>query len=126
MNDEMMYRNMYGESLTKVKHQRDEIESLKAKIEVLQTEMKLFKSIMKDEIERLQKLLGERLSMSNSVREQHGRDESFHASAPPEAVAFAECNKEVADIVRICVQHQKPIIPFGTGTSLEGHSQCKT
>ena len=60
MNDEMMYRNMYGESLTKVKHQRDEIESLKAKIEVLQTEMKLFKSFMKDEIERLQKLLGEK------------------------------------------------------------------
>ena len=55
-----MYRTMYGESLTKVKHQRDEIESLKAKIEVLQTEMKLFKSIMKDEIERLQKLLGEK------------------------------------------------------------------
>ena len=59
--------------------------------------------------------------MSNSVREQHGRDESFHASAPPEAVAFVECNEEVAEIVRICVQYQKPIIPFGTGTSLEGH-----
>jgi len=59
--------------------------------------------------------------MSNSVREQHGRDESFHASAPPEAVAFVECNEEVAEIVRICVQHLKPIIPFGTGTSLEGH-----
>jgi len=72
-------------------------------------------------LQELQKLLGERLSMSNSVREQHGRDESFHASAPPEAVAFADCNEEVAEIVRICVQHQKPIIPFGTGTSLEGH-----
>ena len=72
-------------------------------------------------LQELQKLLGERLSMSNSVREQHGRDESFHASAPPEAVAFAECNEEVAEIVRICVQYQKPIIPFGTGTSLEGH-----
>jgi len=72
-------------------------------------------------LQELQKLLGERLSMSNSVREQHGRDESFHASAPPEAVAFVECNEEVAEIVRICVQHQKPIIPFGTGTSLEGH-----
>jgi len=59
--------------------------------------------------------------MSNSVREQHGRDESFHASAPPEAVAFVESNEEVAEIVRICVQYQKPIIPFGTGTSLEGH-----
>ena len=72
-------------------------------------------------LHELQKLLGERLSMSNSVREQHGRDESFHASAPPEAVSFAECNEEVAEIVRTCVQHQKPIIPFGTGTSLEGH-----
>ena len=72
-------------------------------------------------LQELQKLLGERLSVSNSVREQHGRDESFHASAPPEAVAFVENNEEVAEIVRICVQHQKPIIPFGTGTSLEGH-----
>ena len=72
-------------------------------------------------LQELQKLLGERLSMSNSVREQHGRDESFHASAAPEAVAFVECNDEVSEIVRICVQHQKPIIPFGTGTSLEGH-----
>ena len=72
-------------------------------------------------LQELQKLLGERISMSNSVREQHGRDESFHASAPPEAVAFVENNEEVAEIVRICVQHQKPIIPFGTGTSLEGH-----
>ena len=72
-------------------------------------------------LQELQKLLGERLSMTNSVREQHGRDESFHASAPPEAVAFVENNEEVAEIVRICVQHQKPIIPFGTGTSLEGH-----
>jgi len=72
-------------------------------------------------LQELQKLLGERLSVSNSVREQHGRDESFHASAPPEAVAFVENNEEVAEIVRICVQYQKPIIPFGTGTSLEGH-----
>ena len=72
-------------------------------------------------LQELQKLLGERLSISNSVREHHGRDESFHASAPPEAVSFVECNEEVAEIVRICVQHQKPIIPFGTGTSLEGH-----
>ena len=32
-----------------------------------------------------------------------------------------ENNEEVAEIVRICVQHKKPVIPFGTGTSLEGH-----
>ena len=72
-------------------------------------------------LQELQKLLGERLSLSEAVREQHGRDESFHASAPPEAVAFAENNDEVAEIARICFQYKKPIIPFGTGTSLEGH-----
>ena len=72
-------------------------------------------------LQELQKLLGERLSLSESVREQHGRDESFHASAPPEAVAFAESNEMVAEIVQICSRYKKPIIPFGTGTSLEGH-----
>ena len=72
-------------------------------------------------LKELQRLLGERLSFSESVREQHGHDESFHASVPPEAVVFVESNEEVAEIVRICVQHKKPVIPFGTGTSLEGH-----
>ena len=72
-------------------------------------------------LQELKKILGERLSLSKSVREQHGQDESFHASAPPEAVAFAETNEEVAEMVQICVKHKKPIIPFGTGTSLEGH-----
>ena len=60
MDDTILYRTMYSEALTKVKHQRDEIEQLKAKIKVLETEMKLFKSIMKDEVERLQDLLGEK------------------------------------------------------------------
>ena len=69
----------------------------------------------------LQNLLGERLSLSELVREQHGHDESFHTSVPPDAVAFVESNKDVADVVRICFKHKKPIIPFGTGTSLEGH-----
>jgi len=72
-------------------------------------------------LQELQKLLGKRLSLSESVREQHGRDESFHASAPPEAVAYPDNNEEVAEIVRICVKFKKPVIPFGTGTSLEGH-----
>ena len=85
------------------------------------TSPKIFPSCKDPCLQELQKLLGECLSLSESVREQHGRDESFHASAPPEAVAFAESNEEVAEIVRICVKHKKPIIPFGTGTSLEGH-----
>ena len=59
MDDTILYRTMYSESLTKVRHQRDEIERLKIKIKMLQTEMKLCKSIMRDEIKRLQNLLGE-------------------------------------------------------------------
>ena len=72
-------------------------------------------------IEKLKILLGERLSLSDSVREHHGHDESFHASASPEAVAFVENNEEVKEAVRLCLHYETPIIPFGTGTSLEGH-----
>ncbi len=65
-------------------------------------------------------LLGSRLSTAAAVREQHGRDESYHAAFPPDAVAFVESTDEVAAVVRICAEHGVPIIPFGTGTSLEG------
>ena len=66
-------------------------------------------------------LLGERLTRSAAMRETHGRDESWHPVSPPDAVAFAETTEEVAAIVRICAAHRLPIIPFGAGTSLEGH-----
>ena len=72
-------------------------------------------------LKELKELLGERLSLSESVREQHGHDESFHSSVPPEAVAYAQSNQEISEIVKICVRYKKPIIPYGTGTSLEGH-----
>jgi D-lactate dehydrogenase (cytochrome) len=72
-------------------------------------------------IERLSALLGERLSTSAAVREQHGHDESYHPTHAPDAVAFARSTEEVAEIVRICAAHKRPVIPFGTGTSLEGH-----
>ena len=69
----------------------------------------------------LRALLGERLSTVASVRTQHGRDESFHAPHDPDAVAFAKSTAEVVEIVKICARHGTPVIPFGTGTSLEGH-----
>ena len=50
-------------------------------------------------IEKLKKLLGERLSLSDSIREHHGHDESFHESASPDAVAFVESNEEVKAIL---------------------------
>lgn len=72
-------------------------------------------------IRELRQLLGERLSTNPGVRERHGKDESFHAPHAPDAVAFARSTEEVGDIVRLCARHRAPVIPYGTGTSLEGH-----
>jgi D-lactate dehydrogenase (cytochrome) len=66
-------------------------------------------------------LLGDRFSTAPAVRDRHGQDESWHKSAPPDAVVFPESTDDVADIVRICARHNTPVIPFGVGTSLEGH-----
>ncbi len=66
-------------------------------------------------------LLGDRLTTSPAVRERHGQDETYHPGAPPDAVAFARSTAEVGRIVEICAAHRLPVIPFGTGTSLEGH-----
>eukprot|EP00644_Phytophthora_capsici_P004243 jgi/Phyca11/109772/e_gw1.17.250.1 len=69
----------------------------------------------------LKALLGDRLSTAASVLEQHGTDESYHAVAPPDAVAFVESTEEVAEVVKICAAAGTPVIPFGAGSSLEGH-----
>jgi D-lactate dehydrogenase (cytochrome) len=72
-------------------------------------------------IEELKALLGERLSVSAAVREQHGHDESYHETLPPDAVAFVRSTEEVASVMRLAAKHNVPVVPFGTGTSLEGH-----
>ena len=72
-------------------------------------------------IDALRALLGDRLSTSVAVREQHGKGEAHHPVEAPDAVAFAQGTEEVAAIVRLCADHGRPVIPFGTGTSLEGH-----
>jgi D-lactate dehydrogenase (cytochrome) len=72
-------------------------------------------------IEELRALLGDRLSTSESVRAIHGRDESSFSETPPEAVATPATTEEVASVVRACGSHGVPLIPFGAGTSLEGH-----
>ena len=71
-------------------------------------------------VDELRALLGERLSTSAAVREQHGHDESYHPTHPPDAVAFATSTEEVTEIVKLCAARKRPVIPFGTGTSLEG------
>ena len=72
-------------------------------------------------LQELTSLLGDRLSTARSVLEQHGRDESPLAEAPPEAVAYPTSTEEVAAILKVCARHRIPVIPFGAGTSLEGH-----
>jgi D-lactate dehydrogenase (cytochrome) len=72
-------------------------------------------------ITSLQQLLCDRLSTAASVREQHGKDASYHPCVPPDAVAFAQSTEEVIEIVKICARHKVPLIPFGSGTGVEGH-----
>jgi D-lactate dehydrogenase (cytochrome) len=69
----------------------------------------------------LSALLGDRLSTAVAVREQHGKDETYHPGAPPDAVAFPRSAHEISAIVKVCAAHRLPIVPYGTGTSLEGH-----
>ncbi len=72
-------------------------------------------------VSELKALLGDRVSTSHAVREHHGKDESYFPYALPDVVVFAKSTEEVRDIVNICRTHRVPMIPYGVGTSLEGH-----
>ncbi|MEK0432561.1 MAG: hypothetical protein RL700_768 [Pseudomonadota bacterium] len=73
-------------------------------------------------IDTLKAHFGERCSTAMAVREQHGRDESAYTTVPPPAaVVFAQSTEDVAFTVRHAAEHHVPIIPFGVGSSLEGH-----
>ena len=70
----------------------------------------------------LQARFGTNCSTALVIREQHGRDESpFVHVPPPAAVVFAESTQDVADAVTLAAQYKVPVIPFGVGSSLEGH-----
>ena len=72
-------------------------------------------------IEALRTIVGERLSTGQSVREQHGEDLSFHHGEAPDVVVFPVTTEEVSGVVKICAARKVPIVPYGAGTSLEGH-----
>jgi len=72
-------------------------------------------------LEELRGVVEQRLSTSGPICFQHGKDESWHESMPPGAVVFAHSTEEVSRIVKICAQHKIPVIPYGTGTALEGN-----
>lgn len=69
----------------------------------------------------LQQRFGAQCSTAAAVREQHGRDEGSIFAPPPQAVVFAESTQDIQDAVRLCAQYRVPLIPYGAGTSLEGH-----
>jgi D-lactate dehydrogenase (cytochrome) len=64
---------------------------------------------------------GNKVATAQAVREQHGHTTTWLPNQPPDAVVFASAIEDVRDTVRICAEHRVPVIPFGTGTSLEGH-----
>jgi D-lactate dehydrogenase (cytochrome) len=72
-------------------------------------------------LQALRERFGDRLSTATAVREQHGRDESPFPVTPPDAVVFCESTEEVSAVVALAAQHGVPVIPFGIGSSLEGH-----
>ena len=70
---------------------------------------------------RLAARFGMRFSVSQALREQHANTLTWLKREPPDAVLFAETEAEVSEIVTLCAEARLPVIPFGTGTSLEGH-----
>ena len=72
-------------------------------------------------LQALRDRFGDRCSTAQAVRDQHGRDESAYDAAPPDAVVFCESNEDVIDAVKLADRHAVPVIPFGVGSSLEGH-----
>ncbi|HWJ73414.1 MAG TPA: FAD-linked oxidase C-terminal domain-containing protein [Kaistia sp.] len=74
-----------------------------------------------DALGRLEARFGTRFSRGADIRHQHANTVTWLGNQPPDAVVFAETTEEVAEIVRICAELRVPVIPFGTGTGLEGH-----
>ncbi|WP_442775458.1 FAD-binding oxidoreductase [Sphaerotilus montanus] len=72
-------------------------------------------------LQALQARFGARCSTAQAVREQHGRDESTYDAPPPDAVVYCESNEDVMAAVKLADQYAVPVIPFGVGSSLEGH-----
>ncbi|MFV1443124.1 FAD-linked oxidase C-terminal domain-containing protein [Phaeobacter sp. JH18-32] len=72
-------------------------------------------------IDALKARFGTQLQTGQAIREQHGHTTTWISNQAPDAVIFPTSTAEVAEIVKICADHGVPVIPYGTGTSLEGH-----
>src|SRR5690606_17476675 len=69
----------------------------------------------------LRQRFGERFSTGHDIRNQHGHTTTYIPTQAPDGVVFAQSAEEVQEVVRVCAEHRVPVIPYGTGTSLEGH-----
>ncbi len=72
-------------------------------------------------LDALRARFGDRLSTAEAVRAHHGRDESAYDPMLPDAVVFAQTTEDVAAVAKLCFEHEIPLIPYGAGSSLEGH-----
>jgi D-lactate dehydrogenase (cytochrome) len=72
-------------------------------------------------IAALKELLGARANDTAAVRDHHSHGESYHTPAAPDVVCFPRTTEEVASILTISAAHRMPVVPFGAGSSLEGH-----
>ncbi|QFT58892.1 putative FAD-linked oxidoreductase [Sulfitobacter sp. THAF37] len=69
----------------------------------------------------LKQTFGERFQTGEAIREQHGHTTTWIENQKPDGVVFARSTEEVSQVVKVCAEHKVPVIPYGTGTSLEGH-----
>ncbi|MEE2980763.1 MAG: FAD-binding protein, partial [Pseudomonadota bacterium] len=72
-------------------------------------------------VDSLRQLFGDRMSTATAVRAHHGQDGSYHAGHDPDAVVYPTSSEEVLAVLELCSREGVPIIPYGVGTSLEGH-----
>lgn len=79
------------------------------------------KPIPEQLVSQLVTRFGKNFSQTNAVRDHHGRDESPFPMVSPQGVVFAENSADIVDLVNLCREHRYPLIPFGAGSSLEGH-----
>ncbi|MGE0701390.1 MAG: FAD-binding oxidoreductase, partial [Hyphomicrobiaceae bacterium] len=69
----------------------------------------------------LRQRFGDRLQTGEAIRRQHGHTLTWIANQPPDAVVWPLSTEDVQEVVRVAAAHRVPVIPFGAGTSLEGH-----
>lgn len=77
-------------------------------------------ALTNDLTSKLRSIFGDRFSSADAVCEQHSHDESWHDSKRPDAVVYALNIDEISKVAALCTEHTVPLIPYGTGTGLEG------